>query len=150
MEVPVWLILDKITRKVGTMPLLFVAGVAYAVRWYLTATITSPGIMVGLQVMQGVTFALLLPLSVQLVSEFTPIGLRTSGQALLTLVRNPIGVANIVGVLISGRLVDTVGTVGLYRVLSYVAFAGGVGFLALILTQMARAKRSVRTHRWSA
>jgi PPP family 3-phenylpropionic acid transporter len=140
-EVPVWLYLGRVASRVGPLPLLAFASLAYAIRWYLIGLATAPSVLLALQLLQAFSFAVFLPTAVTFVGELTPPDLRTSGQALLAMVNA--GVATVVGLLIAGRLVDQIGSAGLYRVMAYVAASAGVGFLSLTLVSRRRLKRGV-------
>ncbi|MDF2629417.1 MAG: transporter [Symbiobacteriaceae bacterium] len=129
-EVPLWLVLGRITKKIGPLPLLAFAGFAFAVRFWLYGATTVPLTLVFMQALQGLSFAVFMPTAVVFVGEMTGDELRTSGQALLVLVNS--GVATIFGTLGAGRLVDAYGTAVLYRVAGNVAFVAGVGFVALM------------------
>jgi MFS transporter, PPP family, 3-phenylpropionic acid transporter len=130
MEVPLWLVLGRITKKVGPLPLLAFAGFAFAIRFWLYGNTTAPLTLVFLQVLQGLSFAVFMPTAVVFVGEMTGDELRTSGQALLVLVNS--GVATILGTLGAGRIVDAYGTAVLYRLAGNVAFVAGIGFVALM------------------
>lgn len=136
MEVPLWLVLGRITKKVGPLPMLAFAGFAFAIRFWLYGATTVPLVLVFLQVLQGLSFAVFMPTAVVFVGEMTGEELRTSGQALLVLVNS--GVATILGTLGAGRIVDAYGTAVLYRVAGNVAFVAGVGFVAFLALQQVR------------
>jgi PPP family 3-phenylpropionic acid transporter len=135
-EVPVFLALGRVTRRTGPLPLLVLSGCVFALRWYLYSLATVPGALVWLQLLQGLSFAIFMPTAVIVVGELTPPELRTSGQSLLGLVSA--GLATVVGTLGAGRIVDQIGTAGLYRVASYVALTGGLGFLLLLVARKLR------------
>ncbi|MEW8977907.1 MAG: MFS transporter [Symbiobacterium sp.] len=140
MEVPVWLYLDRITERFGDMEVVTVSAFMYGLRWLLMGVAPAAGLVLALQLMQAVTFALFAPTAVQIVGRLVPQELRTSGQALLVLVNS--GVATVIGNLVSGRLVDLSGTVLLYRVAAVIALAAGLGFL--LLTRRTRGGAAVR------
>lgn len=133
MEVPVWLVLGRVAKRVGVRSLLVFSGVMFGVRFWLYSVITVPEVLAGLQMFQAFTFAIFMPTAVMLVGELTPPHLRTTGQALLFLVKG--GIASIFGTLAAGRVVDAIGTAGLYRSISYVAVVAGLGFLLLAFTR---------------
>lgn len=125
-EVPVWLVLHRISERVGPQRLLAVAGVMYGLRWLINALAPSPGLLMAGQLLQGFTFALFMPTAVLWVGSLVPDELRTSGQALLVLVNG--GIATVAGNLLAGRIIDLAGTVALYQVNAAIALAAGVGF----------------------
>ncbi|HWI51391.1 MAG TPA: MFS transporter [Symbiobacteriaceae bacterium] len=140
-EVPLWLVLGKVTRRIGPLPLLAFAGFAFAVRFWLYGTVTAPMALMWLQLLQGLSFAVFMPTAVVFVGEMTGDDLRTSGQALLVLVNS--GVATILGTLGAGRVVDAYGTAALYRLAGNVAFGAGVGFVLLLLLLALRKRAQV-------
>lgn len=140
-EVPLWLVLGKITGRVGAPPLLTLAAAAFSLRWFLVAGALTPGGLLWLSLMQTVTFAIFMPTAVVLMGQIMPDELRTSGQALLVLVNG--GVAAVAGSVISGRVVDQIGTAGLYNVLGYVAAVAAAGFLLLALPWRRDSRREV-------
>lgn len=129
-EVPVWLVLGKVTKRVGPLPLLALAGAVFAGRWWLYGVVTVPSVLVGLGLLQAFSFAIFMPTAVVFVGELTPPDLRTSGQALLVLING--GVATVLGTLGAGRIVDEAGTGPLYQAMAFVALASGLGFLLLV------------------
>jgi len=130
-EVPVWWVLGRIIRRVGGLPLLAFAGLAYAVRFWLYSLVTAPWGLASLQLLQAFSFAIFVPTAIVMTGELVPPALRTSGQALLALVT--LGLATVAGNLGAGQIVDRIGTAGLYQVLTGVALMAGVGFLVLHL-----------------
>lgn len=135
-EVPVWMVLDRVTKRIGPLPLIAFAGFAFAVRFWLIGAESAPMALVWLQALQGLTFAIFYPTAVVFVGETTGSELRTSGQALMVLINS--GIATILGTLGAGRIVDLYGTATLYRIAGNVAFAAGMGFLALMAVVYAR------------
>ncbi len=139
-EVPVWLVLGRVTKRTGPLPLLAFGGLMFAARWWIYGVVSDPVLLVWLQLLQGLSFAVFLPTVVVLMSELTPPDLRTTGQSLLFMVNG--GLGNVLGMLGAGRLVDAVGTAGMYRVTSAVAAVAGVGFLLLHAVRLAWARRA--------
>ena len=131
MEVPVWLVLGRVTDRFGAAPLMTFGALAYGVRYFLTGMVTSPTVLLGLQLSQGLTMAVYFPTSVVFMGELMPKELRTSGQALLSLVNG--GLATVVGNLAAGWIVDRWGTGLLYEVNGGVATLAGLGFAIFLL-----------------
>ncbi|MFZ5816576.1 MAG: MFS transporter [Bacillota bacterium] len=129
-EVPVWLVLSRVTQRTGPLPLLAFATAIYALRWFLYAVAPTPWTLLALQGLHGLSFGIFMPTAVVLVGELTPAELRTSGQALLVLVNG--GIATVIGNLTAGHIVDLSGTAALYRVAAYVAATACIGFILLV------------------
>lgn len=140
-EVPMFLILGRITRRTGPLPLLAVAGGVFSLRWFLYSMATSPGMLVALQLLQAFSFAIFMPTAVVVVGELSPPDLKTTGQSLLVLTNS--GLATVIGTLVSGRIVDRVGTAGLYQIMSGVALVAGLGYLLLLIVRRLRAREAV-------
>lgn len=136
-EVPVWLVLSRVTRRTGPLPLIAFSAGMYALRWFLNAIAPSAELILALQLLQGLSFAVFMPTAVLLINELVPADLRTSGQALLVMVNG--GIATVVGNITSGYIVDMSSTAQLYRIAAYVALAAGAGFVLLVR----RARQSV-------
>lgn len=141
-EVILWLAVGQANRRVSPLPLLAAAAGFYSLRWFAHGAVTSVGALLWLQVLQSVTYGIFMPTAVVFMGELMPAELRTSGQALLMLVNG--GVAAVAGTLAAGRIVDQVGTAGLYAGISYVAAVAGVGFLLLLVAWHRSGKGEVR------
>lgn len=128
-EVPVWTFLPRIVRRWGPLPILTVAATCYGIRWVIYGFVGSVPLLVALQLLQAISFALFMPVAVEEVGRLAPPDLRSSGQALLGIVSG--GVATVVGTMVGGMLVQTSGTGRLYTVMGGVAFAAAIGFVAL-------------------
>jgi len=128
-EVPVWLVMHRISDRVGPQRILAIAGLMYSLRWLMNALAPSPGLLMVSQLLQGFTFAFFMPTAVLWIGSLVPDELRTSGQALLVLVNS--GIATVAGNLLAGRIIDLAGTVALYQVNAAVALVAGVGFFVL-------------------
>ncbi|HLO01764.1 MAG TPA: MFS transporter [Symbiobacteriaceae bacterium] len=129
-EVPVWSVLPRFVRRWGPLPILTVAATFYGIRWVLYGLVGSAPLLVGLQLLQGISFALFMPVAVEEVGRLTPPDLRSSGQALLGICGG--GIATVVGTLVGGVLVEAAGTSLLYTVMGGVAFVGALGYVGLL------------------
>jgi PPP family 3-phenylpropionic acid transporter len=128
-EVPVWTFLPRFVRRWGPLRILTVGATFYAIRWILYGLVGSAPLLVGLQLLQGISFALIMPVAVEEVGRLTPPELRSSGQALLGIVSG--GIATVVGTLVGGFVVQMAGTALLYTLTGGVAFVGALGYVAL-------------------
>lgn len=128
-EVPIWLVLHRVARRVHPLHLLAFSGFMYSLRWFLFSTAPSPGYVLVWQLLAAFSFAIFMPTAVLLIGELVPDDLRTSGQALLVLVNG--GIATVAGNVAAGYIIDMAGTATLYRVGSIVALVAGLGFVLL-------------------
>jgi PPP family 3-phenylpropionic acid transporter len=77
-------------------------------------------LILGIQLLHGLSFGLYLIGSVTYVNEEAPAGLETTALSLLGIIS--FGLASISGAFIGGILYDTAGLVVLFQVLSLIAF----------------------------
>ncbi|HWI65988.1 MAG TPA: MFS transporter, partial [Symbiobacteriaceae bacterium] len=66
-EVPVMMVLNRVTQRTGPLPLLVFASAMYALRWLLFSTVSVPAVLVGLQGLQSLTMAIFMPTAVVMI-----------------------------------------------------------------------------------
>ncbi|MFD0677581.1 MULTISPECIES: MFS transporter [unclassified Paenibacillus] len=140
-EIPVFLLFDRLLPKNGrTMILcLGVVSLLYAVRWLLMSLATSPYEVVGIQILNSITFGGYYYIGTQLTSTLIPREYRASGQALYALSWG--GVSGIVAGIAGGWVFHYMGAVAMYRLGAVLALLGVAGFL-IMFALMNRAKSS--------
>ena len=128
-EVPLMLYSNTLMSRIGVNGLLSFAFITYAIRWFLFSFIQTPGLVLPIQLLQGLSFSTFLVASVTYINNRTPKSLRTTGQSLLNTVT--FGLGPIVGAFAGGYFYDTVGMHVLFRIITIVALFGfGVFILA--------------------
>lgn len=103
---------------------------AGAVRWALTATVTTPALLTALQLLHGVVYAVFWIGVVELFRQLAPKEIRASAQALVILACYGVGPLLTAGV--ASALVDDHGTQALYGV---AAVASSVATVATLLAR---------------
>jgi MFS transporter, PPP family, 3-phenylpropionic acid transporter len=93
--------------------LLTLAIAAHALRWWLTASLTSTGGLLAIQTLHGLTFGAFYLASVHLVEAMVPPELRATGQGLYA--AGVFGFGGMAGNYLAGRLFDRIGLGTLYR-----------------------------------
>jgi MFS family permease len=126
-EAPVVFFSGVLLRKLGARGLFLLACGAYAVRWFLYAEVTAPGVILMIQLLHGLSWAPYLVAGVVLTSEHAPEGLGATAQGVYS--GTTMGLAGMTGSLVGGWLYDMVGVANLFRVCSLAAVLA----LALLL-----------------
>jgi MFS transporter, PPP family, 3-phenylpropionic acid transporter len=106
-EVAVMLLYPRLARSLAPRHVLFLAFAASALRWCGMALVDSPGVIVALSVLHGLTFGAFYVASVAFMAQRVPAHLRSSGQALFVAVS--FGLGGLVGFLSSGAAYDWLG-----------------------------------------
>jgi len=126
-EVPVMFLSGALLRRLSARGLLIVGFSAYALRWFLYSQITSPEIILLVQLLHGLSFGAYFVAGVVYTDERAPAGLSATAQALFS--GTALGVAGIAGGLMGGYLYDRLGVMNLFRLCSLAATFALVLFL---------------------
>lgn len=133
-ELPILYNSDKVLRRMGGLWAGMATGVAvYAVRWWLLSLMTSPALIMALQLSHSISFGLYLISSVAYADSLAPEGLAATAQSLL--VAASFGLGAMIGSLGGGVLYANVGAATLFQI------AGIVNVLALGLLFWIRIRR---------
>jgi len=123
-ETPVMLASAYLLRSVGPARLVLIGYLGYVVRMLLYSVMPSPGWAPAINALNAVSYAPFWLGMVAYVAELAPENLKTTAQGLMGSV---MALASMVGALVGGWLFDSVGSGGLFRVMS------GFCLLALVL-----------------
>ncbi len=110
-------------------PLIFIigAGLLYSIRWFLYASFEDPGWIVALQFLHGLTFGIFYLTAFQYVTRIIPAMLQSTGH--LVFVSVFFGLSGIIGSLIGGALMDSLGGSSLYLFMGILTTCGTVMML---------------------
>ncbi len=125
-EVPLILYSAGVMKRTGPEGLLNIAFVAYALRWAIYSSISSPAWILPVQLLQGVSFAAFQVGGVSFVNDRTPGSISTIGQAIFSTISY--GLGSIAGSMVGGIMYDTVGMIAMFRILSVLAMGAFVVF----------------------
>ncbi|TBL77363.1 MFS transporter [Paenibacillus thalictri] len=130
-EIPVFLLFDRLLPKNNRTMILCLAVVSllYAARWLLMSLATSPYEVVGIQVLNGITFGGYYYIGTQLTFKLVPLEYRASGQALYALSWG--GLSGIIAGIAGGWVFQNWGAVAMYQFGSILALMGLAGFLGV-------------------
>ncbi|WP_082034031.1 MFS transporter [Cohnella kolymensis] len=128
-EIPMFFLLAKFGHRFKELTLLAIASFLYMIRLGLLSTATEPWMMVALQAMHSVTFAIFYITALRFLQTLIPDEFRSSGQALFAMVWT--GVAGVIAGTVGGALYDSLGLAYVFRTGAVFALAAMCGFLYL-------------------
>lgn len=132
-EIPVFVLINRYIHRYHELTVLGIVAIIYTIRWILYAVITDPWVLIGLQVTQMLTFAVLWIVAVQYVVRLLPEQFGSTGQSILAMVF--MGLAGIIGGSIGGWLSEQWGGASMYvfaTVMSAIAAALFLGTQAVM------------------
>ncbi|MGN7760850.1 MFS transporter [Paenibacillus sp. 22594] len=131
---PSMLFASKIIRKLGRERTLLLGALIYVLRWGIQFAFPAPAVMIGVQVLHGVSFGLFYIAAVEYVSHITLPEMQATGQSVFNIVFS--GFAGILGNLLNGILLDE-GGVWLMNLSCMISSAAG----ALLIFYVVRSSR---------
>ncbi|MGP4066331.1 MFS transporter [Oceanobacillus sp. M65] len=111
-------------RKYHPLVFIIIAGAIYSVRWFIYATVDNPIHIIGLQFMHGLTFGVFYLAAFNYVSRLIPKLLQSTGH--LVFFATFFGVSGIIGSLVGGSIIDSLGGETLYYGMGILATMGTI------------------------
>jgi len=127
-EIPIFFLLGKYGHKFKELPLLAIACLMYALRFWLIGHITSPYWLIPIQAMHSVTFGIYFVTALRYITTVIPDEYRASGQAVYAVVWT--GFAGIISGTIGGNIYEQYGRGSFYQLGMILALVACGGFLA--------------------
>lgn len=124
-EVPCMIYLGGLSDKIGRKPLLVIALLSYPLRLFLYTIVSSPDLVLPIQLLHGLTFGLLYVTSVALVSDTT---LESRGIA-LGLYSTASSAGSAAGSALAGVIADSYGLINMYRFMVAFSFIPALLFM---------------------
>ncbi|WP_227872298.1 MFS transporter [Paenibacillus albus] len=107
-EIPILYLLGKYGHKFKELPLLAIAGVMYALRFFLISEMPSPIWIIPIQAMHSVTFGIFMVTALRYLTTIIPDEFRSSGQAVYAIVWS--GFAGVVSGTVGGVIYQHYGS----------------------------------------
>jgi MFS transporter, PPP family, 3-phenylpropionic acid transporter len=126
-EIPMFFLLAKFGHRFRELPLLAIASFMYMIRLGLLSMATEPWMMVALQTMHSVTFAIYYITALRSLQAIIPDEYRSSGLAVFAVVWA--GLAGLIAGTLGGWLYDAYGLAFVFRTGALFALIGALGFL---------------------
>lgn len=139
-NVPSMFLSAYIIRIFGVEKTMLFGAVAYIVRWGLQWMAPIPSVMVGVQVLQGLSFGLLYVTAVEYMVRIVPEEMRTTGQSILAIVFS--GLAGILGNLLNGYLLEASGPSAMNFACTISAAIGALLLIIIIRSEKGRIKHA--------
>lgn len=128
-EVPAFYWLSKNGHRYKELPLLMIASLFYAIRFFLVSIVTDPLWFIPLQLMHSVTFGIFLVTALRYIQQLIPDEFRATGQATFNIVWSCL--AGLTSGLVGGAVFDAWGPSVMYRI---AAVSGLLAFIGFFLT----------------
>ncbi|WP_256756788.1 MFS transporter [Cohnella sp. WQ 127256] len=126
-EIPMFFLLAKFGHRFRELPLLALASFLYVIRLGLLSYASEPWMMVALQTMHCITFAIFYITALRCLQTLIPDEYRSSGQAVFAVVWS--GLAGLIAGTLGGWLYDAMGLSYVFRTGALFALVGALGFL---------------------
>ncbi|WP_421617839.1 MFS transporter [Brevibacillus sp. TJ4] len=118
-EVAFFAIVHRFLKPGKELAIISVAGVIYALRFFLTAITDSPLVLVLLQLLQGCTFVLLYTAAIQYLYTIVPPEWKATGQTILAVLF--FGISGIVASIAGGFIFEQWGGSSLYQLMAVIS-----------------------------
>jgi PPP family 3-phenylpropionic acid transporter len=113
---------NRLVKKFGSYGLLLLALVMFAIRSILYGVVSTPLMVLVIQVFGGTIFPMMWVAGVSYADEHSPVGLKSSAQGLFGAMM--FGVGSAVAGFVGGLLLESIGGRGMFIVLGIVILAG--------------------------
>lgn len=121
-NIPSMLLAAKILKRIGHERTLLLAALFYALRWGIQWLFPLPAVMVGIQVLHGLSFGLFYVAAVEYVAKASGKKMQATGQSVFNMVFS--GLGGIVGNLLNGYLFYSGGAQRMYLACTVSALIG--------------------------
>lgn len=125
-EVPMFMVMPVLERRVGVRRLVTASLLLYAVRFFLFSLIRVAWPVMLIQLMQGVTFTFFTAGMVMLAGRLAPTGLKAQGQTAFMAVS--FSLSAILGNVVGGVVVGNLGVFGMYRLAAAISLVAAALF----------------------
>lgn len=128
-EIPFFYFGEVLLSRYGAPAILRFAAIIYCLRWVIYPLLKSPGAVLAVQPLQGLSFGLFYLAAVHYASSLSPRELLTTGQSLFASIT--FGIGSTLGSFVGGVLVQYLGLNGMFWSLAIIAFTA-IGFFTLV------------------
>ncbi|REE82724.1 PPP family 3-phenylpropionic acid transporter [Paenibacillus taihuensis] len=126
-EIPILYLLGKYGHKFKELPLLAIASVMYAIRFFLISEISSPIWIIPIQAMHSVTFGIFLVTALRYLTSIIPDEFRSSGQAVYAIVWS--GFAGVISGTVGGVIFEHFGSSDFFKTATVLSLIAAAAFL---------------------
>lgn len=126
-EIPILYLLGKYGHKFKELPLLAIASIMYALRFFLISEMPSPLWIIPIQALHSVTFGIFMVTALRYLTTIIPDEFRSSGQAVYAIVWS--GFAGVISGTIGGVIFQQFGSADFFRTASMLSLIAAASFL---------------------
>lgn len=126
-EIPLFIIVTKIIKRIGLFPLMAIGVATFAVKYTLMGFAPSLPYMLGIQLLDGIGFALSISAAIEIVNLLAPERAKATAQTIFGAITGIGGLAGIIGNITGGFYYDHQGPEMMYWVM------GGIAAVAALL-----------------
>lgn len=137
-EAPVMRFAGRLVARFGLIPMLATAGAISAARWLYYGMAPTPGWVMVLLFVQGLSVGLYLPAAAQFVRDTAPEEIRVTALGIYTAVGN--GLGTMAGSVVGGILLDQYGIFHTYKAFGIASVIGVLAMLSLPYLSDGKAK----------
>ena len=140
-ETPFLLMSGRLIKRFGIGNLLFVPGVAFALRWFLTQAASAWWQLLAIYALHGAGIIVIYVGLARYVSDYLPKELSATGQGVVN--SAVISVSRVVGALLGGALATWIGLRATFGVMGWMSLAAAIGLGIYILSHKDRPAREI-------
>ncbi|XP_050548934.1 major facilitator superfamily domain-containing protein 6-B-like [Daktulosphaira vitifoliae] len=141
-ELPIYLWSKYILRKIGHMTAFSIGFLCFGIRFYLYSVIIDPVWVLPVELLNGVSFAILFLSGISYAAKVAPPGSEGTLQGLFGMAFQGLGIS--IGCFVAGFTFDKIGSLNSFRLMSYVAFAS---FLVQVIINQLVQRRRTKKHK---
>jgi PPP family 3-phenylpropionic acid transporter len=142
-EVPMFWLSARLNQKIGRLPVLCMAAVFYAIKCLVMALTDHVALVLAVQLLDGISYALFASASVEMVGSFSKGETKATFQTVFAAITS--GLGGIIGGAFGGTLIDRMGAPFLYLILFVVSLAAATLFVIynMLTSRMLSTSKSV-------
>lgn len=125
-EVPLFWVSAKLIRRMGLFPFLALGTMAYAIKYFIMGMAPNVAVVLGVQALDGVAFAVYFSSAVEIVNLMAPLNAKATAQ---TIFGAASGVSGIIGNLLGGFVMQVQGPQFLFFMMTVMSGLAAVLFL---------------------
>lgn len=127
-EVPMFWFAVKLHRRFGLIPMMMLAALCYSLKCLVMAFSTQVGLVLAVQLFDGIAFAFMASASVEVINRYAPSYAKATYQTLFVALTS--GIGGIIGSALGGVVIAHWGVNGLYLLMFSLCFIALAGFTA--------------------
>lgn len=121
-EVPVMILYKRLEKIFGLERLLIFGMFMFVIKYYIVTVFVSVPVILASQLLQGISFGLVMPSITSLIYRLVPKDMSSTGLSIASTVYS--NLSGVIGIMVGGRVIDIIGVVNLFRIMSGLCLVG--------------------------